>query len=235
MISKCSCRSLLIVVFHRDTSYLGGNAISVVEGLHNLPALRELHVENQDLAAGEKLVFDPRCFLALARTLEVLNVAGNRLDDLSDLANLRSLVTLNLSDNFIRSFRQLSKVLKCNEQLERLAIAGNPISHTKRIRERVIVLCSKLQSLDAETVTPIQRRFMMNWDEAKRNRRAAKPSVPSTEKPRGRAVGKFAAVPVPKFPSRLSSRNPHWLPPIPKLKDPGTRGATRQSRRGVKS
>jgi Leucine-rich repeat (LRR) protein len=222
--------------------YLGGNAITVVEGIHELTALQELHLENQDLPAGEKLVFDPRTCLALSRTLLVLNVAGNRLDDLSDLANLRCLLHLNVSDNFIRSFRQLAKVLRRNELLQRLAIAGNPMSHTKRIRERVIPLCPMLEVFDSETVTPIQRRFMTNWEEARKLRRAKKEATSKkSDAPRRlKATGKFAAVPVPRFPSKLSSSNPHWLPPLPKIKavkvdvrmSASGRGA---SRRGLKA
>lgn len=50
----CSCR------------YLGGNKIAVVEGLEELTELRELHVQNQRLAPGEKLLFDPRTLYSLA-------------------------------------------------------------------------------------------------------------------------------------------------------------------------
>jgi len=41
-------------------SYLGGNAITVVEGLEQIHELKELHIENQRLIEGEKLLFDPR-------------------------------------------------------------------------------------------------------------------------------------------------------------------------------
>lgn len=51
---SCSCR------------YLGGNKIAVVEGLEKLTELRELHVQNQRLAPGEKLLFDPRTLHSLA-------------------------------------------------------------------------------------------------------------------------------------------------------------------------
>lgn len=46
-------------------SYLGGNAITVVEGLDEAKELRELHIENQRLIEGEKLLFDPRSLLAI--------------------------------------------------------------------------------------------------------------------------------------------------------------------------
>jgi protein phosphatase 1 regulatory subunit 42 len=46
--------------------HIGGNQISVVEGLENLGNLEELHIENQSLPLGEKLIFEPRTLLALS-------------------------------------------------------------------------------------------------------------------------------------------------------------------------
>lgn len=46
--------------------YLGGNAITVIEGLEKLDRLQELHVENQALPPGEKLLFDPRSIKAIS-------------------------------------------------------------------------------------------------------------------------------------------------------------------------
>ena len=45
---------------------MGGNHITVVEGLEKLPMLQELHIENQHLPPGEKLLFDPRTLNTLA-------------------------------------------------------------------------------------------------------------------------------------------------------------------------
>ena len=50
--------------------YLGHNQITVVEGLEGLKCLRELHVENQRLPEGEKLIWDPR-------SLRVLSVSAS--------------------------------------------------------------------------------------------------------------------------------------------------------------
>ena len=53
------------MVFH-NCRYLGGNCITVIEGLEKLQQLQELHVENQILPPGEKLLFDPRSLKAIA-------------------------------------------------------------------------------------------------------------------------------------------------------------------------
>ena len=51
--------------FLSNIRYLGGNAITVVEGLEQAKELRELHIENQRLIEGEKLLFDPRSLQAI--------------------------------------------------------------------------------------------------------------------------------------------------------------------------
>jgi len=45
---------------------LGGNCITVLEGLDKLENLQELHIENQRLPPGEKLLFDPRTIRSLS-------------------------------------------------------------------------------------------------------------------------------------------------------------------------
>lgn len=61
MLSKAF--NLFCVLFCR---YLGGNCITVVEGLDKTDKIRELHIESQRLPLGEKLVFDPRSLRSLA-------------------------------------------------------------------------------------------------------------------------------------------------------------------------
>jgi len=46
--------------------YLGGNTIVVLEGLEMLSQLQELHIENQHLTNGEKMLFDDRSLQAIA-------------------------------------------------------------------------------------------------------------------------------------------------------------------------
>lgn len=62
---RCVWLSFCFVLFLL-CRYLGGNRITVVEGLEGLHELRELHLEKQRLAPAEKLHFDPRTLLSLA-------------------------------------------------------------------------------------------------------------------------------------------------------------------------
>ncbi len=45
---------------------MGGNQIRVIEGLEKQEELTELHLENQRLPDGEKILFDPRTLLAIS-------------------------------------------------------------------------------------------------------------------------------------------------------------------------
>ncbi len=46
--------------------YLGGNSITVLEGFDKVHNLQELHIENQRIPPGEKLLFDPRSLATLS-------------------------------------------------------------------------------------------------------------------------------------------------------------------------
>jgi protein phosphatase 1 regulatory subunit 42 len=61
MVMSALTEFLFLIIRH-----IGGNQISVLEGLENLHELVELHIENQSLPSGEKLLFDPRTLLTLA-------------------------------------------------------------------------------------------------------------------------------------------------------------------------
>ena len=57
---------LIIILVFVHFRYLAQNSITVVEGLEKLENLNELHIENQNLPIGEKLLFDPRSMKAIA-------------------------------------------------------------------------------------------------------------------------------------------------------------------------
>lgn len=59
--------SCIVVIYNiYICRYLNGNAITVVEGLEGLTNLTELHIANQRLPEGEKLLFDPRSLKAVS-------------------------------------------------------------------------------------------------------------------------------------------------------------------------
>ena len=54
------------IIILNTLRYLSDNAISVVEGLEECGQLTELHIANQGLVEGEKLLFDPRSLQTIA-------------------------------------------------------------------------------------------------------------------------------------------------------------------------
>ena len=66
----CTCTMYMYSAVHDETlldhRYLSDNAIMVVEGLEQCVELAELHMANQRLPEGEKLLFDPRTLQAIA-------------------------------------------------------------------------------------------------------------------------------------------------------------------------
>ncbi|CAB1349810.1 unnamed protein product, partial [Coregonus sp. 'balchen'] len=120
--------------------YLGGNSIMVVEGLE------ELHLEGQRLPSGEKLLFDPRTLLSLAKSLGVLNINRNNIDDVRDLAVLKKLTHFSAADNQLQDMQDLEGVFSQWPLLHRMDLSGNPVCHKSKYRNRLITVCKRLGS-----------------------------------------------------------------------------------------
>ncbi|XP_041483963.1 protein phosphatase 1 regulatory subunit 42-like [Lytechinus variegatus] len=147
--------------------YVGGNRIAVLEGLEKLQELKELHMEHQRLPTGERLLFEPRTLVALSMGLQVLNVSGNNLEDISELGILRSIMQFVASDNKLRDMRALSALISSWPKIWRLELVGNPICNKAKYRDRVIVMNTKLAVLDGREVSETEKNFLLSWKEAK--------------------------------------------------------------------
>ncbi|KAL7984266.1 hypothetical protein Chor_002836 [Crotalus horridus] len=134
--------------------YLGGNCITVVEGLETLEELRELHVESQQLPLGEKLLFDPRSLHSLSKSLSVLNISNNNIDELSDLSILENISHLIAVDNQLHHIKDLEFVLSIWTKLYKMELNGNPVCHKPKYRDKVI-----LQSKYLGKIFKLQRLF----------------------------------------------------------------------------
>ncbi|XP_038057735.1 protein phosphatase 1 regulatory subunit 42-like [Patiria miniata] len=151
--------------------YLGGNCITVLEGFEKLEQLKELHMEHQRLPRGEKLLFDPRSLASLSVCLQVLNVSGNNLDEITDLRLLQKLTQFICSDNKLRDLKTVANVIAWWPYLWRLDLSGNPLSHRAKYRDRVIVMNEKLVVLDGKEINQTEKMFLMSWKEAKEAKR----------------------------------------------------------------
>ncbi|NXX54113.1 PPR42 phosphatase, partial [Scopus umbretta] len=151
--------------------YLGGNCITVVEGLDKLEEIRELHVESQHLPLGKKLLFDPRSLRSLAKSLSVLNISNNNIDELEELAVLENLSYLIAVDNQLQHMKDLEVVLNKWAKLRRMDLTGNPICHKPKYRDRIVVQSRTLESLDGKEIKEMERQFLMNWKASKAARK----------------------------------------------------------------
>ncbi|EHH28549.1 hypothetical protein EGK_19010 [Macaca mulatta] len=124
-----------------DAIYLGGNYIAVIEGLEGLGELRELHVENQRLPLGEKLLFDPRTLHSLAKSLSILNISNNNIDDLEILENLNQLIAV---DNQLLHVKDLEFLLNKLMKLWKIDLNGNPVCLKPKYRDRLILVSKSL-------------------------------------------------------------------------------------------
>ncbi|XP_071341359.1 protein phosphatase 1 regulatory subunit 42 isoform X2 [Trachinotus anak] len=147
--------------------YLGGNRVTVVEGLEQLSELKELHLENQKLAPGEKLLFDPRTLLSLAESLCVLNINNNNIDDVRDLAVLKELQLFSAADNKLHNMEELEDVFSLWPQLLQMDLSGNPVCKKPKYRDCLITVCKSLEILDGREINELTRQFLINWKASK--------------------------------------------------------------------
>ncbi|KAK2164174.1 hypothetical protein LSH36_68g15015 [Paralvinella palmiformis] len=143
--------------------YLGGNCISVLEGMDKLSFLQELHMENQKLPTGEKLLFDPRTLIALSRSLQMFDVSGNGIDSIYDLQCLQLLTQFTANDNLLSNMKELAVVLGSWPHLWRIDLAGNPLSHKAKYRDRIIIMAPSLEMMDGKEITDTAKKFLQNW------------------------------------------------------------------------
>eukprot|EP00112_Aurelia_sp_Birch-Aquarium-sp1_P020126 Seg5113.1 transcript_id=Seg5113.1/GoldUCD/mRNA.D3Y31 product="Protein phosphatase 1 regulatory subunit 42" protein_id=Seg5113.1/GoldUCD/D3Y31 len=152
--------------------YLGQNSISVIEGLEKNESLTELHIESQKLPAGEALLFDPRTIDALSGSLSVLNVAGNNLTEISELAVLSKMTQFFASNNDLSSMYDLSCAVRSWPSLSKLELQGNPFCGKKKYRDKIIVMSKRLVMLDGKEVSEATRLFLQSWQANKEMKRA---------------------------------------------------------------
>ncbi|KAM7319494.1 hypothetical protein ACRRTK_021177 [Alexandromys fortis] len=169
-----SCIENLRSLKRLEKLYLGGNYIAVVEGLEGLEELRELHVESQRLPLGEKLLFDPRTLRSLAKSLSILNISNNNIDDIKDLEMLENLNHLIAVDNQLVHVKDLELLLKKLMKLWKMDLNGNPVCLKPKYRDKLILMSKSLEFLDGKEIKNLERQFLMNWKASKDAKKVSK-------------------------------------------------------------
>lgn len=80
----------------------------------------------------------------LQNCLQILNISGNHVDDVSDLRVLRELTQFLAGDNDIQDLRSLLQCVRYWPRLWRLEIAGNPVVQRAKCRDKLILSIPRL-------------------------------------------------------------------------------------------
>eukprot|EP00439_Symbiodinium_sp_Y106_P016289 s2030_g2.t1 len=136
--------------------HLGHNRLSRIDSLEGCTQLEELSVPHQHPGGEERpLQFCPDSLAAIAPSLNV-----------EQLAILRSLTSLDLSENKIAQAGHLRAVLR-GDALRRLNLSGNPFASAERRYRTAVVLCSNTE-IDGKEILPQERDFVRRLDAQKR-------------------------------------------------------------------
>ena len=99
--------------------------------------------------------------------MNLLNVAGNNLDSLTEIGSLVNLEQLNASNNNLNDMKEMAVLLKCWPRLWKLELLGNPICLKNKYRERIILLAPNIEMLDDKEIQELSRQFLQNWKNSK--------------------------------------------------------------------
>ena len=116
-------------------------------------------------------MFDPRTLAAISKSLSILNIAGNNIDELSDLKVLRRLNHLMVEDNKLNDWIDLSETFLDWRFLSKLNISGNLLCNDKKWRDKLIIMSKSLVMIDNKEITESTRLFVQNWYAKKEARR----------------------------------------------------------------
>jgi len=161
---------------HLRKLHLGHNKLARVEGLHGCTQLEELHVPHQfpppsgvhDNGLPPPLELCARSMAAIADTLQVLDVEGNRLNNLSCLGPFPRLRSLNLANNELHLGQDVRALLS-GEYLAQVQLKGNPLATQERkYRSLVVLLTPAVEEIDGRPVLPAERDFVCRLEEQKR-------------------------------------------------------------------
>lgn len=83
--------------------------------------------------------FDDYSLAALSTSLKRLELQNCKIDDSKQLFYLEQCIYLDLQDNKIKDYEELSPFLSTMHWLKELRLKGNPISNEKKFRDMIIL------------------------------------------------------------------------------------------------
>ena len=148
--------------------YLEHNCISILEGLHTCGKLEELILSNQKLSPGQQFYFDDLSLWAISHCLQKIELKGCQLSDPRQLFYLERLNTLNLQNNEIKDFEDITPLLSTIQYLQTLDLRNNPLASVKKYRDQVVMTGLSIRMLDNKKVTDQERQYLLTLEMRKK-------------------------------------------------------------------
>ena len=139
------------------------NEITLINNLEKQYYLEELYLSYQ---LNSNLILSPSCFLSFNETLQILEIAGCGINSLKEFFCLKNLKILNLSNNLLNSFEELSNLLNNLKDLEILDLINNPLTLEIKYREKVIIM-GFFKELDGKPIPETQREALFRLSNRK--------------------------------------------------------------------
>lgn len=117
--------------------YLDENDLKVVTGLTACENLEEFHIAKQRLPSFSTLQFDPHSLNAIARSLQVLEISGNGISNLTQFTVLYNLRKLICKDNAVVDIHEVETIVGLSH-LEDANFKGNPCCSIFKYRDITI-------------------------------------------------------------------------------------------------
>lgn len=157
--------------------YADGNRIDKIDWSSVVsPNFSELHISNQKLGPSTPFIITASTAETLSMSLTVLMCENNRLSDVHVLGSLQMLETLSLAENFLSDVKDITRVCEGCVNLQKLDLRNNPVTKLRKYRDRVIVACKNLVTLDGKEVGNYERQFVVALSE--KNSRISKRMTP---------------------------------------------------------
>eukprot|EP00405_Crypthecodinium_cohnii_P051045 CAMPEP_0206603590 /NCGR_PEP_ID=MMETSP0325_2-20121206/48587_1 /ASSEMBLY_ACC=CAM_ASM_000347 /TAXON_ID=2866 /ORGANISM="Crypthecodinium cohnii, Strain Seligo" /LENGTH=379 /DNA_ID=CAMNT_0054117325 /DNA_START=108 /DNA_END=1244 /DNA_ORIENTATION=- len=166
--------------------HLGSNRLAKIDHLENFTRLEELHVANQrppsstptgaagNLKPPPALEFCPASMDAISSTLTTLDIAGNRLEDVSAFERMGSLRSLDLSNNNIQEAVLIRPLVSC-PYLSKIHLQGNPFTtFDRKYRSLVVLSAPSIEEIDGKPVLPQEKDFMRRLEVQKQKAQASR-------------------------------------------------------------
>jgi len=117
--------------------YLDDNEIQEVSGLANCVNLEEFHIARQRLPSYTSLLFQQNSLNAISRSLQVLEISGNAITQLTPFNVLFNLRKLYCQDNKIIDLAEI-EIIVALPRLEEANFIGNPCCSLFKYRDTTI-------------------------------------------------------------------------------------------------